>query len=135
MSVPRLTVAFAMFVENYDPERPTDLRHMTTGIGGWRAEAPPTVALTLAMGLWNAGADGRVTCKLGVRRPGEEVQYIGEGETTVNDPGEMVVLPLKMTLTFDRPGTYWAIGEFAGERLVEVPFTVTDEAAPAFRTQ
>lgn len=131
-TAPRLTVAFAVFVQGYDPERPTDLRQMTTGIGGWRAEAPPTVELTLAMGLWNAGGEGRVTCKLGVRRPDEDVQFIGEGDTTVRDAGEMVVLPLKMTLTFERPGTYWAIGEFGGERLVEVPFTVTADAPPAF---
>ena len=132
MSAPRLTVAFAVFVQSYNPEQPTDLRQMTTGIGGWRAEAPPTVELTLAMGLWNAGGEGKVTCKLGVRRPGEEIRYIGEGDTVVNDPGEMVVLPLKMTLTFEKPGTYWAIGEFDGVRLVEVPFTVTADAPPAF---
>jgi len=36
---------------------------MTTGIGGWRAEAPPTVELTLAMGLWNSGGEGKVTCR------------------------------------------------------------------------
>jgi hypothetical protein len=129
--VPRLTVAFAMFVQQYDPERPTDLRHMTTGIGGWRAEAPPTVQLTLAIGLWNTGGSGQVTCKVGVIRPGEAPQYLGEGDTTVADPGEMVVLPLKLTFTFDRPGTYWAIGEFDGRRLVEVPFTVSPEAPPA----
>jgi hypothetical protein len=105
---------------------------MTTGIGGWREEAPPTVALTLALGLWNAGGDGSVTCRLGVQRPGEELHYIGEGSTTVNDAGELVVLPLKLTLTFERPGTYWAIGEFDGARLVEVPFTVTADAPPAF---
>lgn len=127
---PRLTIAFAMFVQGYDPERPTDLRQMTTGIGGWRTEAPPTVQLTLAIGLWNAGGAGRVACRLGVRRPGEGVQYIGEGDTTVTDPGEMVVLPLKLTLTFDRPGTYWAVGEFDGQRLVEVPFTVSADEAP-----
>jgi hypothetical protein len=46
----------------------------------------------------------------------------------------MVVLPLKMTLTFEQPGTYWAIGEFDGARLVEVPFTVTADAPPAFGT-
>ena len=132
MTTPRLTVAFAMFVQGYDPERPTDLRQMTTGIGGWTEDSPPTIELTLAMGLWNAGGDGKVTCRLGVVRPGEHVRYIGEGETTVNDPGEMIVLPLKMTLTFDRPGTYWAVGEFDGERLVEVPFTVTTDAPPAF---
>ena len=121
-----------MFVQQYDPERPTDLRHMTTGIGGWRAEAPPTVELTLAIGLWNAGPERRVTCRLGVRRPDEEVRYIGEGDTTVTDAGEMIVLPLKMTLTFEMPGTYWAIGEFEGERIVEVPFTVSADRAPAF---
>ena len=128
---PLLTVAFAMFVQGYDPERPTDLRHMTTGIGGWKPEAPPTLELTLAMGLWNAGVERRVTCRLGVQRPGEDVRYIGEGETTVRDAGELVVLPLKMTLTFDRPGTYWAIGEFDGARLVEVPFTVTSAPPPS----
>ena len=132
MTTPRLTVAFAMFVQGYDPERPTDLRQMTTGIGGWTEAAPPTIELTLAMGLWNAGGDGKVTCRLGVVRPGEDVHYIGEGDTTVNDPGEMIVLPLKMTLTCDRPGTYWAVGEFDGQRLVEVPFTVTADAPPAF---
>jgi hypothetical protein len=134
MTAPRLTVAFAMFVQGYDPERPTDLRQMTTGIGGWTEDAPPTVELTLAMGLWNAGGEGKVTCRLGVVRPGEDVRYIGEGDTTVNDAGEMVVLPLKITLTCDRPGTYWAVGEFDGERLVEVPFTVTSDAPPAFGT-
>jgi hypothetical protein len=127
---PRLTVAFAMFVQQYDPERPTDLRQMTTGIGGWRAEAPPTVPLTLAVGLWNKGGPGRVSCRIGVVRPGENVQYIGEGDTTVADPGEMVVLPLKLTFTFDRPGTYWLIGEFDGRPLVEVPFTVSADAPP-----
>ena len=132
-SPPRLTVAFAMFVQNYNPEQPTDLRQMTTGIGGWREEAPPTMQLTLALGLWNTGAAGRVTCKLGVRRPDEDLKYIGEGDTDVTDSGEMVVLPLKMTLTFDRPGVYWAIGEFDGVRLVEVPFTVTADAAPTMR--
>ena len=81
MSAPRLTVAFAMFVQSYDPERPTDLRHMTTGIGGWRADAPPTVELTLAMGLWNAGSEGRVTCRLVIRRPDDDIRYIGEGST------------------------------------------------------
>ena len=45
---PRLTVAFAMFCQGYDPERPTDLRQMTTGIGGWHTDAPPTHELTLA---------------------------------------------------------------------------------------
>jgi hypothetical protein len=43
----------------------------------------------------------------------------------------MVVLPLKLTLTFETPGTYWAIGEFDGQRLVEVPFSVTADPAPA----
>jgi hypothetical protein len=128
--MPRLSVAFAMFVQNYDPEHPTDLRQMTTGIGGWRAEAPPSVQLTLALGLWNTGAAGRVTCKLGVRKPGEDLQFIGEGDTDVTDSGELVVLPLKMTLTFDQPGTYWAVGEFDGVRVVEVPFTVSADPAP-----
>jgi hypothetical protein len=45
----------------------------------------------------------------------------------------MVVLPLKLTLVCDRPGTYWAIGEFGGEQLVEVPFTVSADDPPAFR--
>ena len=121
-----------MFVLDYDPERPTDLRRMTTGIGGWTAVAPPTVELTLAIGLWNAGAPGKVTCRLGVRRPGEDVQFIGEGDTEVNEPGEMVILPLKLTLTFERPGTYWALAEFDGHSLVEVPFTVSEDASPAF---
>jgi hypothetical protein len=131
---PRLTTAFAMFVQEYDPERPTDLRQMTTGIGGWRAEAPPTVQLTLAVGLWNTGGAGRVTCRVGVVRPGDEVQFIGEGDTTVAEQGELVVLPLKLTFTFDRPGTYWAIGDFDVRRLVEVPFTVSADAPPAERT-
>ena len=134
MSAPGLSLAFAMFVQNYDPERPTDLRQMTTGIGGWRAEAPPSVQLTLALGVWNTGGARRVTCKLGLRKPGEEIQYIGEGETTVTDSGELVVLPLKMTLTFEKTGTYWAIGEFDGQRLVEVPFTVSADPAPTSRT-
>jgi hypothetical protein len=129
---PRLTVAFAMFCEDYAPERPTDLRHMTTGIGGWRADAPPTVNLTLALGLWNAGGPGTVRCRLGIRRPGEDVVYLGEGDTTVNDPGEMVILPLKLTLTFEKPGTYWAVCDFDAVPLVEVPFTVSADAAPAF---
>jgi hypothetical protein len=128
-----LSLAFAMFVQNYDPEHPTDLRQMTTGIGGWREEAPPTVELTLALGLWNTGDARRVTCRLGLRRPDEETEYIGEGDTEVTESGELVVLPLKLTLTFDRPGTYWAIGEFDGERLVEVPFTVTAEPPPSAR--
>ena len=129
---PRLTVAFAMFVLDYDPERPTDLRRMTTGIGGWTAVAPPTVELTLAIGLWNAGAAGSVTCRLGVRRPGDDLEFLGEGNASVSDPGEMVILPLKFTLTFDRPGIYWAVGEFDGKVLVEVPFSVSADAAPAF---
>jgi hypothetical protein len=70
---------------------------------------------------------------MGVRRPGEEVQFLGEGEATVEDSGEMVVMPLKLTLTFERPGTYWAIGEFDGQTLVEVPFSVTAEPAPTQR--
>lgn len=122
-----------MFCQDYDPERPTDLRHMTTGLGGWTAAAPPTVALTLAIGLWNAGGAGDVRCRLAVQRPGDELRFIGEGTTTVNDPGEMVILPLKFTLTLDRPGTYWAIGEFDGKHLVEVPFTVSEDPAPTMR--
>ena len=132
-TTPRLTVAFAMFVQSYDPSRPTDLREMTTGLGGWSADAPPTVELTLALGLWNAGGPGEVTCRLGVRRPGDEPVYLGEGTTSVQDAGEMVILPLKFTLTFDRAGTYWAIAEFNGAPLVEVPFSVTADEAPAFR--
>ena len=131
-TTPRLSVAFAMFVLDYDPEKPTDLRRMTTGIGGWTAVAPPTVELTLAIGLWNAGAPGTIICKLGVRRPGDEIQFIGEGDTQVTEPGEMVILPLKLTLTFDRPGTYWALADFDGQRLVEVPFTVSADVSPAF---
>jgi hypothetical protein len=119
-----------MFCQGYDPERPTDLRQMTTGIGGWSAEAPPTVELTLAMGLWNAGGAGRVTCRIGIRRPGEDTTFLGEGETTVQDPGEMAILPLKMTLTFEKAGTYWAICEFGGQPLVEVPFSVSEDPAP-----
>lgn len=130
--LPRLTVAFAMFCEDYSPERPTDLRRMTTGIGGWRADQPPTVNLTLALGLWNAGGIGRVTCKLGIRRPDEDLVYLGEGEASVNDPGEMVLLPLRFTLTFEKAGTYWAVCEFDGTPLVEVPFTVSADPAPAF---
>jgi hypothetical protein len=128
---PRVTIAFAMFCQGYDPERPTDLRQMTTGIGGWTADAPPTVELTLAIGLWNAGGPGKVPCRLGVRRPGEEVVYLGEGDTTVNDPGELAILPLKFTLTFDRPGIYWAIGEFHGLPLLEVPFAVSEAPPPS----
>ena len=130
MSAPRLTIAFAMFCQEYDPERPTDLRHMTTGLAGWTDDPSPIVELTLAMGLWNAGGSGQVRCRLGVRRPDDEMQYIGEGDTVVNDPGEMVILPLKFTLTLDRPGTYWAIAEFDGVALAEVPFTVTAEPPP-----
>ena len=128
---PRVTVAFAMFCQYYDPEHPTDLRQMTTGIGGWREDAPPTVALTLAIGLWSAGGRGDVRCRIGVRRPGDDVQYLGEGETTIDEPGEMAIMPLKLTLTFDRPGIYWAIGEFGGRTLVEVPFAVSEDPAPA----
>jgi hypothetical protein len=127
---PRVTVAFAMFCQGYDPERPTDLRQMTTGIGGWRADEPPTVELTLALGLWNAGGSGRISCRVGIRRPGEETTFLGEGDTTVHDPGEMAILPLKLTLTFDRPGTYWAVCEFGGQPLVEVPFSVSERPAP-----
>jgi len=123
-----------MFCQDYDPERPTDLRHMTTGLGGWTAEAQPTVELTLALGLWNAGGPGEVRCRLGVKRPGDDVHFIGEGTTSVSDAGEMVILPLKFSLTIDRPGTYWAVSEFDGQPLVEVPFTVTAEPAPAFKT-
>jgi len=131
---PRVTVAFAMFCKDYNPERPTDLRTMTTGIGGWTADDPPTMELTLAIGLWNAGGAGTVRCRLGVRRPGDDVQYLGEGDTTLNDPGEMAILPLKFRLTCDRPGVYWAIGEFDGRMLVEVPFSVSADPAPAFRS-
>src|SRR4029079_13186303 len=42
---PRVSVAFAMFCHDYDPESPTDLRQMATGIGGWTADEPPTVQL------------------------------------------------------------------------------------------
>src|SRR5690606_36432138 len=49
----RVSVAFAMFCEGYDPAFPTDLRRMTTGIGGWQADDPPTIELTLAVGLWS----------------------------------------------------------------------------------
>jgi hypothetical protein len=120
-----------MFCQDYDPSRPTDLRQMTTGLGGWNETAPPTVELTLALGLWNAGGAGDVRCRLGIRRPDDELQYIGEGDTSVNDPGEMVILPLKFTLTLDRPGTYWAIAEFDGRPIVEVPFTVTSASFPS----
>jgi hypothetical protein len=119
-----------MFCQGYDPERPTDLRQMTTGLGGWVADNPPTVELTLAVGLWNAGGPGRVTCRLGIRRPGEESVFVGEGDTLLHDPGELAILPLKLTLTFERPGIYWAICEFAGQPLVEVPFSVSEEPAP-----
>jgi hypothetical protein len=120
-----------MFCQGYDPQRPTDLRQMTTGIGGWKLDAPPTVELTLALGLWNAGGPGRVSCRIGIRRPGEEVTYLGEGDTTVDDPGEMAILPLKLTLTFDRPGVYWAVCEFDGRPIVEVPFSVAEGAPPS----
>ena len=130
LTPPRVTVAFAMFCQRYDPEQPTDLRHMTTGLGGWRSDPPPTMELTLAIGLWNAGGPGKVTCRLGVRRPGDEVHFLGEGDTSVDAAGEMAILPLTMTLTFERPGIYWAIGEFDGQVLVEVPFAVTAEPAP-----
>ncbi|MEZ5319963.1 MAG: hypothetical protein R2752_21355 [Vicinamibacterales bacterium] len=129
-SAPRVTVAFAMFCQGYDPEQPTDLRRMTTGLGGWTEDDPPTVELTLAIGLWNAGGPGQVSCRLGVRRPGEDVQYLGEGATSVSDAGEMAILPLKFRLTFDRPGVYWAIGEFNGAPLVEVPFAVSEAPPP-----
>jgi hypothetical protein len=133
MDTPRLTVAFALFCQEYDPNAPTDLRRLTTGIGGWRASEPPTLQLTLAMGLWNAGGPGAVHCRLGLRRPGDDLTYIGEGTTEVRDAGELVILPLKFTFTFDRPGTYWAVGEFDGQPLVEVPFSVAADAPPAFR--
>lgn len=129
-SKPRVSVAFAMFCHEYDPDRPTDLRQMTTGLGGWSAEAHPTISLTLAIGLWNAGAPGRVHCRVGVKRPDDDVRFLGEADATLEDPGEMAVLPLKMTLTFERPGTYWAVAEFDGQTLVEVPFTVTTDPAP-----
>jgi len=128
---PRVTVAFAMFCQSYDPNHPTDLREMTTGIGGWKAEDPPTVQLTLAVGLWNAGGPGEVVCRMGVRRPGEEVTFLGEGTTIIEAPGEMAIMPLKLTLTLDRPGLYWAIGEFDGTPLVEVPFSVSEAPPPA----
>jgi hypothetical protein len=128
---PRVSVAFAMFCQSYNPDRPTDLREMTTGIGGWRADDPPTVELTLAIGLWSAGGAGRVDCRVGVRRPGDAVVYLGEGDTSIEAPGELAIMPLKLTLTFDRPGIYWAICEFGGVPLVEVPFSVTDAPPPA----
>jgi len=130
MTPPRMTVAFAMFCQDYDPDRPTDLRRMATGLGGWSATDPPTVELTLAIGLWNAGGPGRVRCRLGIRRPGDDVTYVGEGATEIHETGEMAVLPLKFTLTLDRPGIYWAFGEFDGQTLVEVPFNVSDVPAP-----
>lgn len=129
---PRVSVAFAMFCHDYDADKPTDLRQMTTGIGGWTAEEPPTVQLTLALGLWNTGAPGVVRCRFGVRRPGEETQFLGEGDAQLEEPGEMAIMPLRLTLTFERPGIYWAICEFDGRPLVEVPFRVTAQAAPAF---
>lgn len=129
---PSVSVAFAMFCEGYNPEHPTDLRQMTTGIGGWNAADPPTVALTLAVGLWNGGSAGRVHCRVGLRRPGEEVTYLGEADTFMEEPGEMAIMPLKLTLTFERPGIYWAICEFEGHPLVEVPFSVSERPAPAF---
>jgi hypothetical protein len=129
---PRLSVAFAMFCEGYDPGYPTDLRRMTTGIGGWKAEEPPTVELTLAVGLWNAGGPGAVRCRIGLRRPGEDVTYIGEADAMLEEAGEMAIMPLKLTLTFDRPGIYWAICELADAPLVEVPFSVSAAPAPAF---
>jgi len=119
-----------MFCEGYDPERPTDLRRMTTGIGGWTADAPPTVELTLAVGLWSAAA-GRIACRFGIRRPDEDTIYIGEGDTNIDGPGEMAIMPLKLTLTFERPGIYWAICEFDGEPIVEVPFAVSETPPPA----
>ena len=128
---PRVSVAFAMFCQSYDPGRPTDLREMTTGIGGWRADDPPTVELTLAIGLWSAGGGGRVDCRVGVRRPGDDIVYLGEGDTSIESPGELAIMPLKLTLTFDRPGIYWAVCEFGGVTLVEVPFSVSDAPPPA----
>jgi hypothetical protein len=121
---PRVSVAFAMFCEHYDPDRPTDLRNLITGISGWSAENPPVVELTLAIGLWNAGAPGPVHCRIGIRRPDEGVTFIGEGDATLEEAGELAIVPLKLTLTCDRPGTYWGICELAGKPLVEVPFTV-----------
>ena len=121
---PRVTVAFAMFCDGYDPDYPTDLRRLTTGVSGWTAAAPPTVDLTLAIGLWNAGAPGPVRCRIGIRRPDEGITYIGEGDAMLEEPGELAIMPLKLTLTCDRPGTSWGICEIAGKPLVEVPFTV-----------
>ncbi len=131
-AAPRVTVAFAMFCQAYEPDRPTDLRQMTTGIGGWTADAPPTVELTLAIGLWSAGSPGRVDCRVGIRRPDDDMIYIGEGDTQIEAPGEMAIMPLKFTLTLDRPGIYWAVCEFDGQPLVEVPFSVSEAPAPAF---
>jgi hypothetical protein len=128
---PRMTVAFAMFCKTYDPERPTDLRTMITGIGGWSEADPPALDLTLALGLWNAGGAGTVRLRLGVRRPGCETEYVGEGDTTVQEAGEMVILPLKVSLTFDQPGIYWALCEFAGQPLIEVPFSVSEAPSPS----
>jgi hypothetical protein len=124
-TAPHVSVAFAMFCQDYDPDQPTDLRRMTTGIGGWRPDQPPTMELTLAVGLWNAGGRGRVKTRVGIRRPGEAILYLGEADTVVEDPAELALLPLKLTFTFDRPGTYWAVCEFDGRPLVEVPFTVS----------
>ena len=129
--MPRLTVAFAMFCQDYDPEHPTDLRRMTTGIGGWKAGDPPTLDLTLALGFWNTGGEGTVRCRLGVRRPGADLEYVGEGNASVRDPGEMVILPLKLAVTFETAGTYWAVCEFDDQTLVEVPFTVSADLPPA----
>lgn len=134
-TAPRVTVAFAMFCHDYDPSVPTDLRRLATGLGGWSADQPSTTELTLALGLWNAGGPGRVRCRIGIRRPGEDTRFIGEADAHLDDPGEMAILPLKLTLTFEQPGTYWAIGEFDGRTLVEVPFTVTEAAAPTVRVQ
>ena len=131
---PAVSVAFAMFCEDYDPARPTDLQRMTTGIGGWSADEPPTVPLTLAVGLWNTGAPGAVHCRVGVRRPGDPIVYMGEADTLMEEPGEMAILPLRLTLTFDRPGIYWAVCEFDGQPLVEVPFSVSERPSPAFRS-
>jgi hypothetical protein len=128
---PRVTVAFAMFCEGYDPSQPTDLRRMTTGIGGWRADDPPTIELTLALGLWNAGGRGSVRCRVGMRRPGEDTNYLGEGEAVFEGTAEMAIMPLKLTITCNLPGVYWAICEFAGRPIVEVPFSVSAAPAPA----
>jgi hypothetical protein len=103
---------------------------MTTGIGGWRGSDPPTVELTLALGLWNRGGPGRVSCRLGIIRPGDDTTWLGEGDALVEASGELAILPLKLTLTFDRPGTYWAVCEFDGQLLVEVPFSVSEAPPP-----